>query len=133
MTHPNYRVRFYANVWDLTERDIEIKERLTKANLHDFDIPVSPNVTYTDGDWIWFEVFLPFVPSIGMGFNPKAKDFNWDEDTIPMVETIIYHEEERIFVAELSWGLNNHLEIARNVSDELRKQNRNKLRGEKYE
>jgi hypothetical protein len=114
MTTQLHLIRFYAE--PESRLDSDAVKALERRELYGMDGKYIPNQTFNDVDCFWFEAKLSFIPALGMSIGGiHASGFKWTKDINPMVKTIEYNLETNFFIVEVSWGLFNQLEIARQL------------------
>jgi hypothetical protein len=118
MTTQLHLIRFYAEPESTgLNPDSDVVRALERRDMYGVDGKYIPNQTFNDGDWLWFEAKLSFIPALGMSIGDiHASGFKWTEDTNPMVKTIEYNLKTNFFIVEVSWGLFNQLEITRQLN-----------------
>ncbi len=79
--------------------------------------PLVPNETFYDEEleYIWFETKLDFLPQIGWSIACDFHGFDWNEDTFPMIVSILFSMKLNLFIVDLDWGLNNQFELVREI------------------
>lgn len=115
-----YRVRLRASMDHIGEADKIKAKLLTEKSEFSFKEQIGGK-TFRSETNIWCEVILPFVPYVGLYLSDFPKDFDWDDDSCPIISNVQYFMESKIFLVDIDWGMYSEIELLRRIEKRMPK------------